>query len=44
MKPGMRMGAANLELRDERWLGSKNDWQPIGAAPPPAAAPPAPAR
>jgi cytochrome c553 len=41
MKPTMRNGAPNLELVDERWLGSKNDWYPITVAPP---APPTTAR
>lgn len=43
MKPGMRMGVPNLELEDERWLGSKNDWQPIGAGQPGQGGPPPPA-
>ncbi len=34
MKPAMRMGVPDLELKDPRWLGSKNDWQPIGAGQP----------
>ena len=38
MKPSMRGGAPNLQLVDERFLGSKNDWQPVTVAPPPAPA------
>ena len=41
MKPAMRIGGPTLQLVDERWMGSKNDWQPVGvAAPPPPPAPP----
>ena len=36
MKPTMRTGVPNLQLVDERYLGSKNDWQPVTIAPPPA--------
>jgi hypothetical protein len=40
LKPTMRNGVPNLELVDERWLGSRNDWYPVTVAPQPA--PPAP--
>ena len=34
LKPTMRDGAPNLKLPDPRWLGSRNDWVPVGMAPP----------
>jgi hypothetical protein len=42
-KPAMRTGVPNLELRDERWFGSKDDWVavtfPPAQPPPPVTAP-----
>jgi mono/diheme cytochrome c family protein len=37
LKPAMRMGVPNLELTDERWNGSRNDWAPFVASQAPSA-------
>lgn len=33
LKPAMRPGVPNLQLTDERWAGSRNDWGAVTVAP-----------